>query len=569
MSYKRILNIPFILLLAYSFSGVAQEKNLGTEVVEIVKPYTPSVSDAFKIKETASLSDTVATQRKPVKYSIFSVPVASTFTPTKGKATEVERAKREKIYDNYATLGLGNYTTILAELYSNFEINKTDNFGFFFRHNSSQGDIKGVLLDNNYLDTRLDANYSSRKRDLSYRVDFGVEHQLYNWYGLPSQNDFYISPSVIDQIDPKQHYFSAYAGGNLSMTGYYFEKASINLRYLSDYYSSSEFNFTLKPEFVFPLTNVDLNIDADIDYLAGSFARNLSNTAKINYGYFNAGLAPSINFMSDNFSMSLGAAAYIGVDVENSESEFSMYPKINAAYRLDEGAIIYGGVDGGLKQNTYYDFKEENPYVSPTLTIAPTKTIYEGFAGIKGKATNSLAYNFRASFGRDENLPMFMANPLNAVVSEERGYQYGNSFQVVYDDVNTFSVFAEVQVALSDKFSLGANVNHFSYKTDIQDQAWNLPSLKASLFSNFNITEKLYGGADVFFVGERKDFFNANEVKLDSYVDANIHFGYRFNERLSAFVKGSNLFSDNYTKWIHYPVHGIQGLAGITYKFDW
>jgi outer membrane cobalamin receptor len=98
------------------------------------------------------------------------------------------------------------------------------------------------------------------------------------------------------------------------------------------------------------------------------------------------------------------------------------------------------------------------------------------------------------------------------------------------------------------------------------------------VFSDFNITEKLYGGASLFYVGERKDLVYNNdpfgnsinqEVTLDGYVDANLHFGYRFTDRLSAFVKGSNLFGDNYEKWLNYPVQGIQGLAGVTYKFDW
>ena len=77
----------------------------------------------------------------------------------------------------------------------------------------------------------------------------------------------------------------------------------------------------------------------------------------------------------------------------------------------------------------------------------------------------------------------------------------------------------------------------------------------------------------MFYVGERKDQylngFILESLTLDGYVDANIHAGYRFSERLSFFVKGSNLLSDNYTKWANYPVLGIQGVLGATYKFDW
>ena len=58
-------------------------------------------------------------------------------------------------------------------------------------------------------------------------------------------------------------------------------------------------------------------------------------------------------------------------------------------------------------------------------------------------------------------------------------------------------------------------------------------------------------------------------MKLDAYLDANVHLGYRVDERLSIFAKGSNLLSDNYERWFNYPVQGIQGLLGATYKFDW
>ncbi len=576
MSKKRILLFSFATILLFQFSMFSQEKELDPEVVNIVKPYTPTISDAFKVKETPSLNDSISTTKKEVKYSIFSVPVASTFTPAKGKATTVEKAKPIKLYDNYATLGFGNYTSILGEFYSNFEISRTDNTGFFFRHNSSQGDIKGVKLDNKYYDTSLDANYTSRQKDATYRLDAGVEHQLYNWYGVP-EIVYIQEPNVT--IDPQQTYISGFAGGSIAIDDSFFEKAAVNLRYLTDAFSSSEFNATLKPEFSFPLENLTFKIDGDIDYLSGSFDRNYTNTSDIKYSYLNAGLAPSITFVNDDLSVSLGVAGYVSLDSENSDTEFSLYPRLNASYRLlDETVIVYGGAEGGLQQNSYYNFKEENPFVSPTLTIAPTKKLYEGFGGIKGKISNSVGYNVRASYGKDENRALFQANFINLLAPELEGYEFGNSFNVVYDDVNTLTFFAEVKVEVSNIFSLGINGIYNSYSTDLQNEAWNLPDLKASVFSNFNITEKLYGGASIFYVGERKDFVMNNdpfgnsmdqEITLDGYVDANINFGYRFTDRLSAFVKGSNLFGNNYEKWMNYPVQGIQGLAGVTYKFDW
>lgn len=97
-----------LLLLAFQCSfAQKKEENIGTEVVNVVKPYTPTISDAFKVKETPSLNDEGNIKKETIKYTVFSFPVASTFTPSKGKAEGVEKAKQEQLFKNYLTVGGG------------------------------------------------------------------------------------------------------------------------------------------------------------------------------------------------------------------------------------------------------------------------------------------------------------------------------------------------------------------------------------------------------------------------------------------------------------------------------
>nr|MBA3986051.1 TonB-dependent receptor [Flavobacteriales bacterium] len=170
--------------------------------------------------------------------------------------------------------------------------------------------------------------------------------------------------------------------------------------------------------------------------------------------------------------------------------------------------------------------------------------------------------------------PFYQLNTFAGTNPTFEGYENGNSFNVVYDDLNTLEVFGELQVAVSTNFSLGVNANVYSYSNEFQQEAWNMPNLKASLFANANFTKKIYGGVNLFYVGERKDLFSRTPatstiITLDGFLDANIHLGYRINEQLSVFAKGSNLLGDSYEKWANFPVMGIQVLAGATYKFDW
>ena len=570
----QIKNLTLVLLLLIFNFSVAQEKeNLGTEVVNIVKPYSPTISDAFKVKETPLLNDSTNTEKKEVNYSIFSVPVASTFTPSKGKATALEKTKPIKLYDNYASFGIGNYANVLAEFYSNFEISRTDNFGLFLKHNSSQGGIDDIRLEDKFSDTKLEGNYSSRQKDMSYQINAGMEHQLYNWYGLNPLFDT-ATDELINSIDSKHSYFSGFAGGSFSMEDSNFKNIKANIRYLGDSFSSSEFHISVLPEFSFPVSDYTINVDVDIDYLNGSFDKDYAGTSSIKYSFLNTGITPSFDYITDNLSVTIGLSGYVSVDSENSDTDFYVYPKINASYRLlEEQVIVYGGLDGGLTQNTYYNLKEENPYVSPTLYMMPTSQQINGFAGVKGKLTNTLAYNLRTSYGKENDKSLFILNPSKGMNVGLEGYEYGNSFAVVYDDITTLSVFGELNLELSENFSLGINGTFNSYDTLNQAEAWNLPEMEASLFSNFNISEKFYGGVSIFYVGERKDLWSSSVVNtvidLDGYVDANVHLGYRFNDQLSFFIKGSNLFGDDYQKWANYPVQGIQVLGGASYKFDW
>ena len=57
MTFKIQYKFVLILLVGSLQTAFAQKKdeNIGTEVVNVVKPYTPTISDAFKVKETPTI----------------------------------------------------------------------------------------------------------------------------------------------------------------------------------------------------------------------------------------------------------------------------------------------------------------------------------------------------------------------------------------------------------------------------------------------------------------------------------------------------------------------------------
>ncbi|MFL9845775.1 TonB-dependent receptor [Flavobacterium rhizosphaerae] len=588
--------IAFITAIAGIQTVVAQKKdeNIGTEVVNVVKPYTPTVSDAFKVKETPVIEDDENTQKKNIEYNIFSYPVASTFSPEKGRAASVEREPKEKLFSNYATLGVGNYGTVNAELFVTQELENSQYVGGMLRHLSSQGDINDVWLDNNYANTSIDLTYGSRQKEFNWNLDAGYQNQVYNWYGLPQDFLLELTPDLntgeyIADIDPKQTYNTAYVGGRVGVEDSFFHEASLQYKRFWDGYDSAENRFFVTPSFDVDVMDEKIKVDVVADYVGGTFDNTyVSQSAFLlgeenKYSNFNLGIQPSLLYNADDFAVQLGVGLFYSMQKQNdnSDNKIYVYPQVKASYKVvNDLMIAYAGAEGTLQQNSYADFVGQNPFVAPSLYITPTDQKYDVYVGLKGKLASTVAYNIRGSYKNEDNRAMFLHNSF-LLIDPAPNFGNANSFGVVYDNLKTVSFFGELKADFSDKVTGGINAEFNSYTTDVEAEAWNLPQIKVGANLEVDITEKWYAGTNVFFVGERKGLnpttdslppddilIRQQTVTLDSYFDVNAHVGYKYNERLSGFVRLNNILGQNYDRWVNYQVQGFQFMVGASYKFN-
>ncbi|WP_445736467.1 TonB-dependent receptor [Mariniflexile sp.] len=571
---KNILLAVFTLSVSLVFSQKKSNDTINTGVIDVVKPYTPTISDAFKVKETPSLDDETTQAKKEIKYTVFSFPVASTFTPAKGKAATVDKVKPVKLYDNYATLGVGTYTTILGELYLNHAISRTESVGGYVNYHSSEGGIEGVSFDDNFLNSKMNVNYASRLRDMSWNVEGGFQLQNYNWYGVPESQ---IIAAQTNGIRVDHSFFGAHVGGDISFEDTYINSGSLFFRRFGDNQGSGENNFVLKAKVDVPINDMEISTDVVIDYISGSFDRGYNTSDELKYGNFQLGISPTYQLKQDDLTLNLGVSLFYLRDNIATKSKIYLYPNVKATYRLVNDVLIaYGGIQGNLIQNTYYGFANENPFVSPTLEVSPTDQLYNAYVGLKGKVTSNVSYNVSGRYIADRSKALFKTNVIKNL-SPQTDYDYGNSFGMVYDNVKTIGVSGEINVDVNRNFKLALRGETFSYTTDDEAEAWNLPDFKGSLFLDYQISKQWFAGANLFYVGERKDILEFEgsfipttftPVTLDSYFDANAHVGYHVNDQLSVFAKANNIANKAYQRWQNVPVQSAQFLAGATYKFD-
>ena len=576
------LGIFLLLLSQFSFAQKKQE-NIGTEVVNVVKPYTPTISDAFKVKEVPVITTEENAKKEKIKYTIFPFPVASTFSPSKGNAEGLDKAKQERLFKNYATVGIGNFGALNAELYITDDLSNNTYVGGMFRHQSSQGGLKNVVLADSFYDTTIDLIYGSNEQEMAWNIKAGLQNQIYNWYGLPSSfgSTLTLPQTMVltNSINPQQSYNTISAGGSIAFEDEILSSANLDFNHFSDAYGSTENRFVAAPTLKFDVMDEAIETKISVDYVGGSFKNNYegTNAAALKYGFTNFGIVPSFVMKKEDWTINIGAGFVYSMDTESKTNKFYIYPSVTASLKVvGDLMIFYSGAVGNLQQNSYKDFVDGNPFLSPTLTIMPTNEMYNLFGGLKGKLANTISYDVKGSYTYDENKALYVSNNFNEN-STNANYAFGNSVQVVYDDMKIIRFYGEIKADLTKSVTLAVDGTFSSYTNKTEREAWNLPTIQLNSAIDFSVTEKWFAGINLFYIGERKDQqLNTNvnyitppgPITLDSYFDLNANIRFKYSERFTTYLKANNITNKQYHKWLNYPVQGFQVLLGANYKFD-
>ena len=572
LKLKQHLVLLLLFMVSIAFAQKREQDTLITDVINVVKPYTPTISDAFKVKQIPALNTKQITQKQPVDYKIFSFPVASTFTPAKGAAAILDKAIKESFYSNYAHLGLGSNLSLLADLYVNYKLDRDQNIGIHLSHLSSQNGVSDVLTDTNYSNSKIDVNYANSGKDLSYNLNGGFQYGTNNWYGLQPQ---LFTQNIANALDVSQSYSNAYISGDLNFRESILKSTSILFRRFADSYGSGENRFKANAVADIDVLEHSITANVFVDYLGGTFNQDFYTNSAIDYGNTQFGIAPSYVFSQDNLVVNIGFKTVVANNKELGKTKFYIYPNVTASYRLvDKVVSAFAGLQGNLDQNSYFGFSEVNPFVSPDLFIVPTDRQFKAFGGFRGQLSSTISYEVSGSYTAAKAQALFVNNSITAVTNP---YIFGNSFSVVYDNMTTVALNGQLQVDVNQEFSLGVKGTYYGYNTKTEAEAWNLPDMEAALFLNYKFTDKISAGASLFYVGQRKDRFQQENVSplipeqtynLSAYLDANVRFNYKINDRFSAYLKVQNLTAQQYEKWQNTPVQGIEVLGGATYKFD-
>lgn len=566
--YKIFLSLVMLAPLL-QVKAQKEKDSISTEVINVVSSYKPTISDAFKSKDVPVIYKGKR-QKKELKYSINSTPIRSVFRPNVGTYKTAQKDKVATALPNYVKVGYGNYNTPLLEAFLHRQ--KKQHEGHLYVYNkTSEGGIKGVQLDNNYLNTKIEGSYKNIQKTYNWHAKIGYHKDMQNWYGIP----FEYSNTVLDALDVKQSYNRFIISGAVAFKNNKLKTIKSAFLSISDAFKSRETQFSIAPTFEFVVSDNKILTDIEFSLLNGAFNPE-SEATELDYDFINLGTSAHYQIAADNYFFSLGAKIRYNAAIENSKNTFKIYPDLKIDYVLVEEIFnIYAGISGDLRQNSYREITRANPFVRPDLDIRVTDNNYTAFAGFKGKLSSRIDYTLKASYARENNKLLFRASPNTTdgnTLLAEKSYAVGNSFLAVYDDIKTFGFFGEINAQLNDDITVGGNIQIDNYTTKNEEEAWNLPPFTASVHALYNFDKWIFKAA-LFTKGERKDTVidimdNLTVVNLEAFADLNLSTTYKFTDKWSGFIALKNVLNSDYETFNNYQVQGFQVLAGAIYSFD-
>ncbi len=577
-------NILLVLGALFSIQLIAQEQI--NQDVKVVKAYTPTISDAYKINQMPSIDDTTSGIDPQFHYRIISSSVATDYKPTPISPAKINTRRKEYLQKSYVKGGVGNYSSILAELGYNILENEKYVLGLNVGHVTSLGDI--TLEDDNtvdapFHDTWAAADFKHFFDNKTLAVNMGFIHNKYQYYGYQtlSADGSYLLPdgslgSGLNFMPDKDQRLSSFEANislsnnetNKRKTAY---KGFAGFKTFGNYTGVNQFGFNIGGHLYRPVNDMAFEADIKIE----SFKTSVPDTLGPMYWFKDRSLTqlhfnPSVNFNFDRATLKVGMLLAGVIDTDN--DNFYLAPDIIGELTVVEGiATIYGGVTGRVNINDYQSMLYENPYASADINVKSSFYGLNLIGGIKGNfsATTSFSAGVEYSFFNDEH---FWVNKQYYTPSSETEVEanYSNLFDVVYDDGSLLKVQGELMYRPKKTMEFILNGAYYGWNLDDLDKAWHKPELELGIEGRFSVLENLYATAGLKVLGERYAYDASatnNEKKLKGIVDLNVSAEYYFSKQWSFWASLNNMAASKYYKFNGYPMQGFNAKAGIIFSF--
>jgi len=558
---KLILGLVIYTGLAAAQSGTENGLNAGQ--VNVVQDYKPTLADAIKINTNPAINDSAALIPK-IDYSNINKVFITDFkvepiTPAKMKGEPLQ-----KLNNNYAKVGFGNYFTSNLEAYIGSGRSKKMNYAFSGKHFASAGNIK----DQGYAgfsENNLKAQTSFFVPDHTIHVNGMYKNNSVHFYGFDKDSNE-VKPTYTKSQN-RQIYnlidFNASLLQNTQNEAILYHEFNAGFYNYRDKFKNQENSFNM-------LAAIGKKVGKELygGRLLFNYFGNQSSPDSSEGAIF------TINPFVKTYGKGWNARLGINVVIETDEGKTYFLPDLSGKYNIVEDILsVYADIKGYSYRNSFRSLTATNPFISPAINFRTSTVKLDAVGGVRGNINQHLYFNVNAGYKIIDSLALFVNTPhlIDTLQS---------AFQVIYDNAKVARFYGELGYVMDNKITVAGWLAFNQYTMERQLKPWQLPALEAGVKGTYNLGDKIILGLDVFYVGTRyakiSQFdkftttgidFKITERKMNGFVDANINAEYRYTKKLAAFVRLNNLAAQQYQIWNNYPSQRINGLLGINFSF--
>lgn len=553
-SYRTIL--AFSIFLSSSASVFAQ---LDDDIV-ITKDRKVELPPANRVFEKIPPVKTNPEDRQ-MKYSFFDRKLKGIeevkFNPNVVSPDGGKKKEEEEKYNNYISLGAGNFGRIFGELYVNSAQDSKMIFGVHAMHNSTtRGPVDDKNSANMYDKAELTGKYLADKFQVIGGLSYNRDQYYFYGYKRPRVE---FDRNEIKQILNTLNFNVGFE--NIAPNPRVDYSLKTNIRSLKDNYAAQETDWTTTFNAYFPI--IEDKFIALVDADANMAQRSDGEVDKRNLFR----VEPSFKVNLNRFGASIGYKAVNEFDEVKKINRTKGFPTVELTYKLPSLIYVFAGYDGDIVRNTLGSFLNENPYLKPQTKLLNTEKLQEYYVGGKGDIGSGFSFNFRGSMGYYKNLYYF--NNYSPKATEILGDTA--KFTVLYDSLKTQYVNVNVQLNYQPaqiwRTYLRTEINHYQKRS--YEKPFHRPLVTVKWGNTLIVSDRLVANLDLAYIGKTfaKNPTTNAIVTNKAIFDMNAEFDYLFGKQFTAFVKLNNILGKKYERYLYYPQQGLNFLVGVNFSF--
>ena len=578
--HKQQLKASLWIGLLFSFFNVfgqEDEDTIGVQEVTVIKSYTPSLSEVFKIREQPLVIDSIGREKRKMNYSIFSIPVASTFIPSKGSAKVLQKKKSTPKYSATVSSGFGNFNNFILDHSAQINLDRRQQVSWLVHFNGLFKDMPEPILSTKQSAALVHLSYSNSTNSMTSLSQLSFRSHSQNFYGL---NEPIEDEVILSNLNPKQRINYLSIKSDWQWYSSLLKEASITAHLTTDSFSTNELQLKLKSKFQVSLGSIAINLDPSISYLNNKFASEYYSNETSSFASGISKINLFVSSGANRFKFKAGAAAVYGFGDDFIEKSLFLFPLLDLSYKPKKGNLTpFLKVSGDFNQNSFRSFSDENPFVAPAIILKNTEVPYAVELGTRTKLVSGWEFTMNAYYQKANNAPFFRSFGYDNSNEQFIAFRYGNSFEVIYGELEQFGFDTSVLAAFKNGGSLSLQAHWRDYSAE-ETEAWNMPELQFDFKANIKIFNKIFIQPNIIFIGARKNSYRERflvqnpqdapfmEADLPSFVNAEVKVTYQLTDRWEFYVKGENIFNAPEFRWANYQAYGARFLSGVRYNFD-